>query len=138
MLKKLLKIALVLGVILIVLIVAAAITVRRMFPPEKISAMVHDYVKTNYNREVKFDNVSFRIIGVDLSNFALSEKGGFNNGTFAKADNFVVKIALGPLLQKNIKVSYSIRIKYRLNKRVLIMNDYHACTLKQVNRIATG
>ncbi|MDR0292224.1 MAG: AsmA family protein [Elusimicrobium sp.] len=103
--KKLIKIAAVLGIIFVILVVAAAVAVRRMFPPEKIYAMVHDYVKTNYNREIKFDDVSFRIIGVDLSNFAISEKGTFENGTFAKADNIVVKIALAPLLRKNIKVS---------------------------------
>ncbi|MCL2888440.1 MAG: AsmA family protein [Elusimicrobia bacterium] len=103
--KKLIKIAAVLAIIFIVVVVGAAIAVRQMFPPEKIRTMVHDYVKTNYNREIKFDDVSFRIIGVDLSNFAISEKGTFDNGTFAKADNIVVKIALAPLLKKNIKVS---------------------------------
>jgi len=42
---------------------------------------------------------------VDLSNFAISEKGTFDNGTFAKADNAVVKIALRPLLRRTIKVN---------------------------------
>ncbi|ACC98409.1 Uncharacterized protein involved in outer membrane biogenesis [Elusimicrobium minutum Pei191] len=103
--KKLLKIAAVLFLIAVIAVAGAAIALRQIFTPEKIKNIITTYAKTNYNREVSFDKLSFKLIGVELSNFAMSEAGTFKNGTFAKADSMVIKIALRPLFKKSIEVS---------------------------------
>ena len=103
--KKLLKIILVLAVLAVILLIAAVITLRIMFPPEKLKAMAQQYAQQTLNREVTFSDVSLNLIGVTLDDFAVSEPTTFDNGTFVKADKAVVKIALKPLFKKRIEIS---------------------------------
>ncbi|MGB2579330.1 outer membrane biogenesis protein [Elusimicrobium simillimum] len=103
--KKLIKVLIILFIVLLVLLLGAAFALRQIFNADKVREIVVDYAKTNYNREVRFDDVSFRLIGVELSNFAVSEKATFKDGTFAEAKSLVVKIALAPLFKKQIEVS---------------------------------
>ncbi len=103
--KKFLKVCFKIAVVLVILAVAAFVALRVMFPPEKLKAMALEYAKTNLQREITFDDVSLNLVGVTLDNFAISENTTFQNGTFAKADKLVVKIALKPLFQKRIEIS---------------------------------
>ena len=103
--KKFLKVCFKIAVVLVILGAAALIALRVMFPPEKLKAMALEYAKTNLQREITFDDVSLNLVGVTLDNFAISENTTFQNGTFAKADKLVVKIALKPLFQKRIEIS---------------------------------
>lgn len=81
------------------------VALRIMFPPEKIKSMALDYAKNTLHREIKFDDLSFNLIGVTLDNFALSEAETFKAGTFVKADKLAVKVALWPLLKKRVEIS---------------------------------
>lgn len=103
--KKFLKLCFKIAVVIVILGAAALIALRLMFPPEKLKAMALEYAKTNLQREITFDDVSLNLVGVTLDNFAISENTTFQNGTFAKADKLVVKIALKPLFQKRIEIS---------------------------------
>ena len=103
--KKLLKILLKIALVLAILGIAGLITLRLMFPPEKLKTMALDYAKNNLHREMSFDKLSFNLIGVTLDNFALSESSTFQAGTFVKADKLVVKVALLPLLKKSVEIS---------------------------------
>ncbi len=104
--KKIFKILAILAALAAVLLVAAFITLKIMFPADKLKTMAQDYVRQNFNREIAFSGVSFNLIGVTLDNFALSEQGTFaQDGTFAKADQAVVKLALAPLFKKRIEVA---------------------------------
>lgn len=103
--KKLLKLCFKIAVVLVILGVGALITLRIMFPPEKLKAMALEYAKNNLQREITFDDVSLNLVGVTLDNFAISENTTFQNGTFAKADKLVVKIALKPLFKKRVEIS---------------------------------
>ena len=103
--KKFLKLCFKIAVVIVILVVAAFVALRLMFPPEKLKAMALEYAKTNLQREITFDDVSLNLVGVTLDNFAISENTTFQNGTFAKADKLVVKIALKPLFQKRIEIS---------------------------------
>lgn len=102
--KKLFKILAVLAAVAAVLLIAALITLKIMFPPEKLKAMAQDYAQKSLGREIAFTDVSFNLIGLTLDNFALSEKGTFADGTFVKADKAVVKVALKPLFQKRVEI----------------------------------
>lgn len=103
--KKLLKLCFKIAVVIVILGAAALIALRFMFPPEKLKAMALEYAKTNLQREITFDDISLNLVGVTLDNFAISENTTFQNGTFAKADKLVVKIALKPLFQKRVEIS---------------------------------
>ena len=103
--KKLIKTVLKILALGAVLALAGLITLRLMFPPEKVKQMTLDYAKNTLHREVKFDSISFNLIGVTLNNFAMSEEGSFENGTFVKADRLEAKAALWPLFKKQIQIS---------------------------------
>lgn len=103
--KKLFKLLVKIAVVCVILLAAGLVALRIMFPPEKLKAMAVDYAKTNLQREISFDKISFNVIGVTLDNFALSENTTFQNGTFVKADKLVVKLALMPLLKKRVEIS---------------------------------
>ena len=104
--KKLLKILAVLAAIAAVLLIGALIALKIMFPPEKVKTLAQNYVRQNFHREIVFSDVSFNLIGVTLKDFALSNHGSFDpDGTFAKADRAIVKVALKPLFKKRIEIS---------------------------------
>lgn len=103
--KKVLKWGAILAGVLVVLLIAAAVTFKIMFPPEKIKTMAQGYAKQYLGREITFDSVSFRLIGISLDNFAMSEAATFDAGTFASAKSVVAKVALMPLLKKDIQIS---------------------------------
>lgn len=103
--KKLFKLCFKIAVVLVILAAGALITLRVMFPPEKLKAMALEYAKNNLQREISFDGISLNLVGVTLDNFAVSENTTFKNGTFAKADKLVVKVALKPLFKKRVEIS---------------------------------
>ncbi len=91
--------------LIVVLSIAAVIAIKVFLPEDKIKSYITDYAKNNLNREVTFDKLSIKFIGIDLKNFKMSEKSTLNDGTFIKADDFIVKVSPLPLLKKNIKIS---------------------------------
>ena len=103
--KKLKILLISLAGLIVVLSLAAVIAIKVFLPEDKIKSYITDYAKNNFNREVTFDKLSFKLIGIDLKNFKMSEKSTLNDGIFIKADDFIVKISPLPLLKKNIKIS---------------------------------
>ena len=103
--KKLKILLISLAGLIVVLSLAAVIAIKVFLPEDKIKSYITDYAKNNLNREVTFDKLSFKLIGIDLKNFKMSEKSTLNDGIFIKADDFIVKISPLPLLKKNIKIS---------------------------------
>ena len=91
--------------LIVVLSVAAVIAIKVFLPEDKIKSYITDYAKNNLNREVTFDKLSIKFIGIDLKNFKMSERSTLKDGTFIKADDFIVKVSPLPLLKKNIKIS---------------------------------
>ena len=103
--KKLKILLISLAGLAVVSALAVVIAIKVFFPEDKIKTLVADYAKNNLNREVSFDSLSLKFIGINLKNFKMSEKATFNEGTFIKSDNFIMKISPLPLLKKNIKIS---------------------------------
>ena len=103
--KKIVRILLKIILAGVVVLAAGLLTLRLMFPPEKIKRLTLDYAKNTLHREVSFDSVSFNIIGLTLNNFALSEDNSFEQGTFIQAQRLEAKVALWPLLKKRIEIS---------------------------------
>ncbi len=103
--KKLKILLISLAGLIVVLSIAVVIAIKVFLPEDKIKSYIVDYAKNNLNREVSFDSLSFKFIGIDLKNFKMSERATFNEGTFIKSDDFIIKISPLPLLKKNIKIS---------------------------------
>ena len=91
--------------LVVVLSIAAVIAIKTLLPEDKVKTLVTDYARNNLNREVTFDKLSFKFIGIDLKNFKMSERSTLNDGIFIKADDFIVKVSPLPLLAKKIKIS---------------------------------
>ena len=95
----------ILAAVFAVLLIAAFLTLKIMFPAEKLKSMAQDYVKNNFHREITFSDVSFNLVGLTLNNLAVSENSSFSDGTFLKADQAVLKVALMPLLRKRVEIA---------------------------------
>lgn len=105
MFKKIFKWGFILACLCGILLAGALATLRFMYPPEKVKAMTLSYAKNKLHREISFDKISFNLIGVTLTNFALSEDSSFEQGTFIKANKLQAKLALLPLLKKRVEIS---------------------------------
>ena len=86
--KKLKILLISLAGLIVVLSIAVVIAIKVFLPEDKIKSYIVDYAKNNLNREVSFDSLSFKFIGIDLKNFKMSERATFNEGTFIKSDDF--------------------------------------------------
>lgn len=94
-----------LAILGVVLLLAAFITLKLMFPAEKLKSIAQEYARNNFQREINFSDVSFNLLGVTLTDFAVSERATFDQGTFLKADHAVLKIAIEPLIRKRVEIS---------------------------------
>ncbi|MCQ2410664.1 MAG: AsmA family protein [Elusimicrobiaceae bacterium] len=103
--KKFVRILVKLALVAVLLGAIGLVALRLMFPPEKIKKMTLDYAHNTLHRELSFDSVSFNLIGITLTNVALSENSSFEQGTFIKADKVQAKAALWPLLKKRVEIS---------------------------------
>ncbi|MBR3632252.1 MAG: AsmA family protein [Elusimicrobiaceae bacterium] len=103
--KKLLKWVGILAGVAAVLLVAAFFTLKAIFPEEKIKSIIQTYAQNTLKREITFSDLSFNLIGITLKDLAISESTTFEQGTFIRADNVVVKLKLKPLLKKQINIS---------------------------------
>lgn len=102
--KKLFKWLLVAFLVFIVLLALALLVLKFMFPMEKIKAQVQEQVKNNLNREIDFKDFSLSFSGLEIRDFALSEKTTFKEGTFISAKKAEAEIDLKALLHKQIKI----------------------------------
>lgn len=102
--KKIFKFLFVTFIILGILLVGALLTLKIMFPMEKIKAQVQEQVKSKLNREIDFKNISLSLKGLTVTDFALSEKSTFKDGTFVSADYALAEVDFKALLHKQIKI----------------------------------
>lgn len=102
--KKIFKFFLILLIIFAVLILGAIIALKIMFPMEKIKAQLQEQVKSKINREIDFKDVSLSLKGISITDFALSEKTTFKDGTFISAQKASAQVDLKALLHKQIKI----------------------------------
>ena len=103
--KKVFKFLLIAAAVLVVLSVGTVITLKKMYPPEKLKLMAQNYVRENFHREVDFSSLSLNIVGVTVKDFKLSERSTFSDGTFVSAKKAVIKLELVPLLHKRIVIN---------------------------------
>ncbi len=103
--KKLFKYLLIAAGIFAVLAFAAVLTLKKMFPPEKIKGIITAKISENLGREARLGAVDVGLIkGIQIHDFAVSEYPDFKAGTFLETKNFTLKINFWPLLQKKLAI----------------------------------
>lgn len=104
MMKKIFKFLFISCAILAVLAVAGIIALRLLFPMEKVKEQLQLQVKNKLNREVDFKDLSLSLKGLNITDFALSEKTSFKDGIFVSAKQVKASVDLKALFHKQIKI----------------------------------
>lgn len=103
--KKLAKVLLIVAVLLAAVLAGAVAVLKKMFPPEKIKAIVAQQAEQKLHRQVRLGRVSLGIFsGISIDDFALSESPDFSRGTFIESGKFTLKFQLLPLLRKQVVI----------------------------------
>ncbi|MCU0605927.1 MAG: AsmA family protein [Candidatus Edwardsbacteria bacterium] len=119
---KFLKISLIVLAIVVVLLAAAGIALKLMFPPAKLRAVLMPRIEQAVGRPVRIDRFSLKVftgLGVELSGIELANARGFDQRPMAAIDAVVLKVNLLALLKGQLAVS-SLAID---RPRVLIEKD---------------
>jgi uncharacterized protein involved in outer membrane biogenesis len=104
-LKIFLKVLLISAAAAGVALAGTVVVLKRMFPPEKIKALVVQQAAEKLHREVRLGEVRLGIFsGISIDDFALSEAPTFKQGTFVESGNFTLKFQLAPLLKKKVVI----------------------------------
>lgn len=61
-------------------------------------------VSASLGREVRLEKLSASLLGIKLNGFALSEYGGFKEGTFVEVERLRLRISWWHLLHKHVKI----------------------------------
>ncbi len=103
--NKFLKIAAIVVLVFGALLAAGIITLKKMFPPEKVKALITAKTTEFLQREVKVGDVQIGLFsGISISDFAVSESHTFKSGTFVSSEKFVLKFQLLPLIRRKVVV----------------------------------
>ncbi len=103
--KKLIKILVIAGGVVIVLLGVASVALHVLLPPEKAKALVLKQLTVHLKREVTLGKVSVGVLtGLNVSDLKVSEAPNFSRGTFISSDHFSIRLALLPLIFRKVEV----------------------------------
>ncbi len=91
-------------VALCILLVSFDLTLRWVSSAGWMRRWVTDKLAVSLNREVRLEKLSASLLGVKINGFALSEDGGFKNGTFFGVERLRLRVSWWHLLHKHVKV----------------------------------
>jgi hypothetical protein len=111
---KTMKVLAVIAAGVIVVCIAVVVTLRVLFPPEKIKSMVIPQVEKVLGRDVTVDKARISIVpvlGVSLTGLRIAEteRAGFDSTDFVSVGEIEVGVSLMPLLRREIDIT-KIRI----------------------------
>jgi hypothetical protein len=111
-LKKALKwVGIVLGVLVILLIIAA-IAIPYFLPLDKIKDMAAQKASEAIHRQVKIGKVSFNIFkGIELKDLSVSNRPGFSKEPFLSAGSIELKYDFWALLQGRVAIDKVVLVK---------------------------
>ncbi|MBI5595327.1 MAG: hypothetical protein HY928_04475 [Elusimicrobia bacterium] len=87
------------------LLLAAALALRALFPPEKVKALALTRISAALGREVRLQSADLGLRGVRLEGVEISEVPDFKAGTALKAARLRVAVRLWPLVARREVVS---------------------------------
>jgi len=105
---KALKIAIIAVAALAVLIIAAGVALKLMFPPAKLRALLMPRIEEAVGRKVTVESFSLKVwtgLGVELKGIELANARGFAEQPQARIASVVLKVNLLGLLRRQLLVS---------------------------------
>lgn len=95
------------------------VTLKIMFPPEKIRSLVIPEIETALNgRKVQFEDVSlsiFPILGVKLTDLQISERQNFYTQPFIKLKEIEIAVKLFPLFSEILEIDKILLVEPEIN-----------------------
>ncbi|MBD3345552.1 MAG: AsmA family protein [Chitinivibrionales bacterium] len=96
-------------VIIVVLLVAAGVTLKIMFPPSKLKAMTMPHIEKALGRDVEIERIGlavFPYLGVKIRNLQIAntQREGFSDEPFVTLEGFIVKVKVLPLLKRDLQI----------------------------------
>ena len=105
---KLLKLSIWILALALAAALAAFLTLKFYFTPDRIRKLALEYAGKNLRREISLDAATLNLRGFSLKNLKIAEAGGFKNGEFLSAENFSILPDFKALLRKELQIN-SIR-----------------------------
>jgi hypothetical protein len=105
---KFLKIILVIAAVLVVVFVAAGITLKMIFTPEKLRTLIMPRIEEAVGRKVTVKDFSLKVwtgLGVELKGIELANAKGFAEKPMVKVESVVLKVNLLGLLKRQLVIS---------------------------------
>ena len=105
---KTLKILLITVALIIILILAAGLLLKLMFPPAKLRAILMPKIEQAVGRKVTVEDFSLKVwtgLGVELKGIELANAKGFADRPQAKIASVVLKVNLLGLLRRQLMIS---------------------------------
>ena len=84
---------------------AALFVLQRMFPPEKIQALVLEKLQAALHRQIRLSRADLGLRGLSLQGLEVSEEPDFNAGTLLRAQTIRVLPRLSALLQRRLELA---------------------------------
>jgi len=94
--------------VIVLLLVGGYVTLKVLFPPEKLRAMVAPRVEEAVGRDVEIGSVSLRVfprIAVRMEDFAVSNPPGFGDEPAMSLAALELQVALWPLFRREIELN---------------------------------
>ncbi|MBI5805783.1 AsmA family protein [candidate division TA06 bacterium] len=105
---KFLKVILIITAVLAVVFVAAGITLKMIFTPEKLRALIMPKIEQAVGRKVTVKDFSLKVwtgLGVELEGIELANAKGFAEKPMVKVESIVLKVNLLGLLKRQLVIS---------------------------------
>jgi uncharacterized protein involved in outer membrane biogenesis len=105
---KALKIAVIAAAVLAALVVGAGVTLKLMFPPAKLRALLMPKIEEAVGRQVKVESFGLKVwtgLGVELKGIELANAKGFAEQPQARIASVVLKVNLLGLLRRQLLIS---------------------------------
>ncbi|MDD6153722.1 MAG: AsmA-like C-terminal region-containing protein [Elusimicrobia bacterium] len=87
-----------------ILLVGFDLSLRRVSSSAWMRKWVTETLSVSLGREVRLEKLSASLLGIKINGFALSEAGGFKEGTFVGVDRLRLRVSWWHLLHKHVKV----------------------------------
>jgi AsmA protein len=105
---KFLKVILIIAAVFVVVFIAAGITLKMIFTPEKLRALIMPKIEEAVGRPVKVEKFSLKVwtgLGVELEGIELANAKGFAEKPMVKVESIVLKVNLLGLLKRQLVIS---------------------------------
>lgn len=87
-----------------VLLIGFDLSLRWISSSDWMRNWVTQKLSSSLNREVRLEKLSASLLGIKVNGFALSELGGFKEGTFVGVERLRLRISWWHLLHKHVKI----------------------------------